>query len=124
MGPLGCNYQLVGPRADYGAWYMKDKKPILPTDVELLEVGHCGFVCQIITRELFDRVSIIGKNNECRGNFDWQFCKECDELGVPLMVDLSVNMWHRRMDQYDRVKEFKQSMSLQQCGYTEWIHSR
>ncbi len=116
--PMGCDYSRDGPRVDKGAWYMKNEKPVLPTDKTIIEVGHSGFCCQIISRELFNKITIVGKNNEVRGNFDWQFSKECHKLGVPLLVDLRVKLWHRRKEQYDRVKEFKQDLKKQQEGYS------
>ena len=119
--PLGIDITRKAPNTTFGSWYMKDKRPILPEDEEIIEVGHSGFPCQIITRELFNKVTITGKNDEVRGNFDWNFTKECHELGVPLMVDLSVQMWHRRFEQYDRVKEFKSDLELQKLGYTVLI---
>lgn len=108
----------------FGSYYMKDKKPILPMGEELLQVGHSGFPCQVITRELFNKITITGENDEIRSNFDFQFAKECHKLGVPLMVDLSVKMWHRRFEQYDRVKAWKENLKQQDMGYTVFIEGR
>lgn len=115
--PLGSqDFTRDHPDTTGGRWYSKNKKPILPTDSPLLQIGHGGFCCQIITRELFDKIHLTGKNNEIVGNFDWNFSRECHELGVPLMVDTRVKLWHRRTEQYSWVAKFKANVELQEHG--------
>jgi len=104
--PLGVDLTSEKPPVTYGSYYMRDKKPILP-DTVFLEVGASGFACQVISRGLMEKLSWIGANNGGTGNFDWQFSKDCHKLGIPIMADLRVKLWHRRQEQWDRVQEFK-----------------
>ena len=105
--PLGCDYSKPHPVVHKGAWYMKDEKPILPTGKDIIEVGYAGFPCQVISRKLMKQVSWVGASNG--GNFDWQFSKDCHKLGIPIMCDLRVKLWHRRQEQWARVREYKTS---------------
>ncbi len=102
--PLGCDYSRKGPLTTFEAWYHKEDKPKLP-DEDIIEVGYAGFPCQIVSRNLFEKVSWKGATGQ--GNFDWQFAKDCYGLGVPIMCDTRVKLYHRRQQQYDRVNAYK-----------------
>ena len=122
--PLGsCNYKNNQVAVNYGAWYMKEKKPIIPEN-NIFEVGHSGFCCQIISRELMKKVSWRGATRtgiNMEGNFDWQFSRDCNKLGVPIMVDKRVFGYHRRTEQYDKAKIVKTGKIN---GYSVWIKDR
>lgn len=96
--PLGCNFSLETPDMTFSSWYKEDKEPILPKE-DLIEVGHSGFACQVISRELMEKIDW----HITSGNFDWAFSQQCDLLHIPLMVDTRVKLWHRRKEQHDRV---------------------
>ena len=106
-----------GPDTTRGAWYSKAKKPVFPTDQRLLEVGFEGFCCQVITRKLFDMIDLTGPE-PIKGNFDWNFCRQCHDLKVPIIVDTEVKMYHRRFQQSNRVKEFTQNPATLDHGYS------
>ena len=92
---LGCVYSKEKPS---GSWYKKDTLP----EESIIEVGHLGFTSQVITRELIEKTEW-----DCIGFFDWFFSKKCKEMDTPIFLDTRVKLWHRRFEQYDRVKEFK-----------------
>lgn len=92
---LGCDYSQERP---CGNWYKKDT---LPKD-RIIQVGHLGFTAQVIARELIEKIEW-----GCIGHFDWFFTKKCKEMNIPILLDTRVKLWHRRREQYDRVKEFK-----------------
>ena len=102
--PMGLDYTRDHPMVRKGSWYMKDEKPILPKGVDIIQVGHAGFPCQVIERELFMKVKWVGFSGNFMQNFDWQFSKDCHELKVPIYVDLRVKLWHRRAEQYHQAK--------------------
>jgi len=108
--PLGTDLTSDHPQVDKGSWYMKNEKPILP-DVKILQVGHCGFSCQFIERELLEKVKWRGASNGGNANFDWQFSKDCHELNIPIFVDTTVKLWHRRKEQWAVAKAFKANVS-------------
>lgn len=115
--PLGaCDYTKDRPNTAKGAWYSKNEKPIFPSNTGFLEVGFEGFCCQVITRKLFNQITLTGKNNEKVGNFDWVFAQECRKLGIPLMIDTNVKLYHRRQEQYEWVQKFKADTELQKHG--------
>jgi len=105
--PLGLDLTTDHPSVNKGSWYMENEKPIKPKDVDILQVGHSGFSCQVIERDLLDKVSWIGASGNGWHNFDWQFSKDCHKLGVPIYVDLRVKMYHRRKEQYHQAKAVK-----------------
>jgi len=107
--PLGCHIAGLKPDCSYGAWYMRDKKPILPKD-RFLEVGHSGAACRIINRETFLKISFEGGSPDKSGWFDFGMTKEFKELGIPIIIDTSVYMKHLRTAQKP-TNEF---------GYTIW----
>lgn len=116
--PLGSqDFTREHPDTTFGAWYHKAEKPIFPTDEIFLRVGFEGFCCQVITRELFDKINLGGEPN-VTGNFDWNFCMQCKELGVPIIVDTRVKMYHWRFEQVNRVKEFQQTVETRFPGYS------
>jgi len=79
----------------------------------LFVVGHSGFCFEIIERDLISKVSWVGSSNNGRGNFDWQFSKDCKKEGHIIMVDQRVKMKHWRVKQYLRVRE----NLAEKCGY-------
>ena len=103
LQPTGIDYSPDKPRCNYGAWYMKNKNPKLPTDSRYFAVGHSGCACCVISRRLFKQLSFHGANGT--GWYDWQISKDCYSLGVPLMIDLGVFFWHRRSEQ--KVRSFE-----------------
>jgi len=96
--PEGCNISGEKPDCSYGAWYMKDKKPILPK-IRYLKVGHSGAACRVINRETFEKLSFTGGNPTKNGWYDFQMSKDLKELDIPIIVDLEVKMWHMRGEQ-------------------------
>ncbi len=106
--PLGIDMTRQNPDTTFGSWYMKDKKPILPQN-EIIQVSHAGFPLQIISRELMEKVSWVGSTTDKKGNFDWQFSKDCHKLGVPIYCDTSVNSLHLRHLAWEQVRKYKES---------------
>lgn len=105
--PLGSqDFTREYPDTTFGAWYHKGAKPVFPTTNRFLQVGFEGFCCQVITRKLFDMIDLAG-TPEVMGNFDWNFCRQCHDMGVPVIVDTTVKLYHRRFEQMDRVVKFK-----------------
>ncbi len=101
--PMGRDFSKDKPHTTKESWYSKDN---LPED-DIIQVGHTGFACQLISRKLFEKLSWIGSSSMGAGNFDWQFSKNCFDLSIPIMVDTRVKLWHRRKEQYDRVNKYK-----------------
>jgi len=92
--PKGCSFERNKPDTTKAVWY---SSLTLPKE-DIIEVGYSGFACQVISKDLMKKVSFLGAR-EGIGYFDWQFSKECHNLGVPLMVDIGVKLWHRRTEQ-------------------------
>ena len=87
------------PPASAGSFIERDNMP----KERFFKVKHSGFGCQIIRRDVFEKVSWLGSCNEGRGNFDWQFSKECYKLGIPLMIDSNARFYHRRFQEKNRI---------------------
>jgi hypothetical protein len=111
--PLGIDITAPNPPVTYGSYYMKDVKPVFPTDNDILQVTCSGTACQFISRELFEKISWKGATNGGKGNFDWQLSKDCFKLGIPLYIDTRVLLYHRRLEQYKRIREFKADQDKQ-----------
>lgn len=105
--PIGSQvYTNNHPDCTFGSWYHKEDKPILPKK-DIIQVGFAGFTCEMISRRVLEKVSLEGASNGKQGNFDWNFTRECHELGVPIMVDTRVLLYHRRLEQSKQAKAFK-----------------
>ena len=91
LQPLGtCDYAREKPDNTFGRFYMGKSDPRLPKD-RILQVGHSGFACQIISRRLMEQFEFTAD-----GWFDWQFSKICHKLDIPLFADTSVHFYHMR----------------------------
>lgn len=99
----GISYADNKPPAGKNSWM---RRKDLPKDV-IFQVGFAGFACEFINREVMELVSFVGATTDGQGNMDWAFTKECSMLDVPILVDKRVNLWHRRIEQYKEVKEFR-----------------
>ena len=119
--PLGCNFNLPGPPSHM--WYNKENRKHfaqkLPDVEGMLQVGHSGFCCEIIERELFLKVSWIGADVNHVSNFDWQFSHDCKDLGVEIWVDTNVKLWHRRNQQRQEARRVKVDSSIN--GFTQLL---
>lgn len=70
---------------------------ILPKDNNgILKVGHEGFACTFISREVMEKVSFEGLNDDKDAHFDWAFSLECSKLQIPLHVYLEARFLHLR----------------------------
>lgn len=118
--PLGVNIELEKPPVQKGQYFMLNEKPFLPQN-QIIQVGATGFPCQIISRDLMSKISWKGATNGGLGNFDWQFSKDCTKLGVPIMANTEVYMYHRRFEQSERVMEFVRNPKLQRHGYSVFL---
>lgn len=94
------------PNCCYGQWYMLDKEPILPKNC-IIQVGFAGFPCEMISRRVLEQVSLEGASNGKQGNFDWNFTRECTKMGIPIMCDTNINLYHRRFEQSAEAKAVK-----------------
>lgn len=109
---VGCDYSINHPRVNKGAWYETDNLP----NENIFEVGFAGFACEMISREVMEKVSFFGSSNNGESNMDWQFTRECNKLGIKIMIDKRVNLYHRRMEQYHEAKLFKSGQIHQNDG--------
>lgn len=87
------------PPARGGSFFERNQLP----EGRFFKVKHSGFGCQIIRRDVLEKVSWTGACNQGRGNFDWQFSKECYKLGIPIMIDSNALFYHRRRQEKDRI---------------------
>lgn len=74
----------------------KETLPLLEpiTKHDILQVGHEGFACTFISREVMEEVSFEGMNEDKDAHFDWAFSLECARLGIPLHVYLDAKIIH------------------------------
>lgn len=103
--PLGCDYSRDHPATQKGAWYEADQLEQMKDDI--IPVGFNGFACVFIEREHFKKCSFRGSSNNGGANMDWQLNRESVAMGVTVMCDLRVDMWHRRTEQWAEAKAFK-----------------
>jgi len=87
------------PPASEGSFFERNGLP----EGRFFKVKHSGFGCQIIRRDVFEKVSWKGSCNEGNGNFDWQFSKDCYRLKIPIMIDSKALFYHRRRQEKDRI---------------------
>jgi len=120
--PLGCDFTRDHPPSQ--KWYSDDGdyNGVRMPDKLIIQVGHSGFCCEVISREVMDKVSWVGSSNGGRGHFDWQFSKDCHELGIPIHVHFSVNFWHRRNEQ--QIKTMLHKNTDENIGYEFWLIDR
>lgn len=104
--PWGCNYKQDFPQVSKGSWFSETENPILP-DKDIFKVGFNGFALLAIERSIVEQCSFSGSSNEGQSNMDWQLNRECAKLGVDVMTDKRVNMYHRRMEQHNEARAFK-----------------
>lgn len=100
---LGISYEENHPPMYKHSWIKKD---VLPKDM-IFEVGFAGFGCEFIERDIMESVSFRGAADDGQSNMDWQFTRECVNLGYKIFVDQRVNLWHRRTEQWAEAKAFK-----------------
>jgi hypothetical protein len=100
------NYSLDHTPATKGSLYSRIKETYLPKD-PIFEAGFSGFACQIIRRDLMEKVSFTGSCNNGTGCMDWKFTQECHKLGIKQMVDQRAFFFHRRRAQYREVMAWK-----------------
>ncbi len=115
--PNGISYESLGPRASKGSWYADNDKPLLP-DKNIFQVGFNGFALMFIERSVMEQLSFVGAADDGQSNFDWNACRECYKLGIPVMTDKRVNMYHRRFEQYDEAKAFKKGILHKNEGHS------
>lgn len=109
---VGCDYTVNHPAVHKGAWYEIGDLP----NEDIFEVGFSGFPCEMIARDVMEQVSFKGSSNDNSSNMDWQFTGECNKLGIKIMVDKRVNLYHRRMEQYAEAKAFKSGKTHRDDG--------
>lgn len=66
---------------------------------QLIEVGHEGFACSCIRRDVFENYNIRlddGMNDDKSAHFDWAFSLKCNKAGIPIYVDKKARMLHLR----------------------------
>ncbi len=114
--PLGSNYETPGPPTCKGSWYSDNDKPVL-TGKDIFEVGFNGFALMFIERSVMEQLSFTGATDGGESNFDWNVCRQCHKLGIPIMTDKRVSMYHRRFEQYDEAKAFKKGILHKNEGY-------
>ena len=62
----------------------------------VLQVGHEGFACSFISRDVMQKVSFEGVNEDKSAHFDWSFSLECTRFNIPIHVYLDAKMIHLR----------------------------
>ena len=115
--PVGSDYSQDHAPARRGSWYSDEEDVPLP-DENIFEVGFNGFALLFVERSVFEKCSFEGAANGKQSNFDWQLNRECNAMGIPIMTDKRVKMYHRRMEQYDEAKAFKNRMIHIDEGHT------
>jgi hypothetical protein len=121
--PLGCDFTRDHPPSQN--WYnteTKNYKGVDFPDSTFFQVGFVGFALTIIPRDVLLKASWVGASHGGHGNFDWQFCRDCDKMGVPIFVETSINMFHRRFEQTKKAKQI--ASGEQDIGYTVWLKDR
>lgn len=111
--PTGCDYTARSPQVTFGAWYTKKTLP----SGKIIQVGFSGFAAQVISRELVEKIDYMNEQSGVTGNLDWEFAKLCDKLQIPLYVDVGVQLYHRRFEEYDQAKNFARE-SFNYEGYS------
>lgn len=99
----GISYEENHPPMGKKAWMRMEDMP----KEYIFEVGFAGFACEFIERSVVEQVSLRGDAHDGQSNMDWGFTKECVKLGIKIMVDRRVNLWHRRKEQYHQAKAVK-----------------
>lgn len=103
--PLAC--QWIIPMKQGGDEYQYPREWVLKSDWDkitddIIEIEHVGFPCMIMKREVMEKVSWRGSTRPSpnyEGNFDWQFSKDCKELGIKIRVKNGLMFKHLRNKQ-------------------------